>query len=175
MTRHLFRLAIVATLAACAGGCGFHPLYGMADSHGAARQVFSSIYVDPIEGERIGYQLRNDLIGNLQGTERPEQARYRLKVSADQYVQAIAVENNSAVTRFNYTLNAHYELSESKSGKILKSGTETTLSAYDVVASPYATQVAQNDAQRRGADDVAQRIQIQLAVYFSKHPVTAEK
>ncbi len=150
--------------------CGFHPLYGSQDSHDGARQVFSSIYVDPIPGERIGYELRNSLIDNLQGTARPEAAAYRLKVSVDQYIQGIAVENNAAITRYNYTLNARYELSESRSGKVLRSGLETTLSAYDVVASPYATRIAQEDAQKRGAQDIAYRIQVALAVYFAKHP-----
>jgi LPS-assembly lipoprotein len=170
MTLRSVRLVLVAALAAIAGGCGFHPLYGSADSHGGARAVFSSVYVDPIVGERIGYELRNSLINGLQGVARPEQAAFRLKVSVNQYIQGIAVENDAAVTRYNYTLNAQYELSEAHSGKVLKSGTETTLSAYDVVASPYATLIAQQDAQKRGADDIAYRIQIELAVFLARRP-----
>ncbi|MGB8364573.1 MAG: LPS assembly lipoprotein LptE [Rhizomicrobium sp.] len=168
------RVATIASLCAVLllAACGFHPLYGSQGSHDGARRVFSSIYVDPIPGERIGYELRNSLIDNLQGTARPEAAAYHLKVSVDQYIQGIAVENNAAVTRYNYTLNARYELSEARSGKVLRSGLETTLSAYDVVASPYATQVAQEDAQKRGAQDIAYRIQIALAVYFAKHPTS---
>ena len=54
---------------------------------------------------------------------------------------------------------------------MLKSGIEQTLSAYDVVASPYATLTAQQDAQKRGAKDIAYRIRIDLSSYFSKHPV----
>jgi LPS-assembly lipoprotein len=46
-------------------------------------------------------------------------------------------------------------------------GTESTVSGYDVVASPYATLVAQQDAQKLGARDIADRIRIDLGVYFS--------
>lgn len=151
-------------------GCGFHPLYGSEGGSGGARQVFASIYVDPIDGEVVGYELRNALINNVQGVMKPGEALYRLKVTADQYTQGIAVENNAAITRYNYTLNARYELSDIHTNKVIKSGVESTLSAYDVVSSPYATLVAQKDAQKRGAEDVAYRIQIALAAYFADHP-----
>jgi LPS-assembly lipoprotein len=169
MRQHRIRLAFVVALASLTGACGFHPLYGSTDSHSVERRVFADIYVDPIAGERIGYELRNSLINSLQGAARPEDAVYRLTVTENQYIQSIAVANNSAVTRYNYTLNAHYDLSDIKTGKIIKSGAENTLSAYDVVTSPYATEVAQQDAQKRGAEDVAYRIQIDLAVFFAKH------
>ena len=48
-------------------------------------------------------------------------------------------------------------------------GTETTVSGYDVVASPYATLVAQQDAQKFGAREIADRIRIDLGVYFAKN------
>ena len=74
------------------------------------------------------------------------------------------------MTRYNYTLDVTFELSDIHSNKVLKSETEQTLSAYDVVTSPYATLVAQQDAQRRGAQDIADRISIELSAYFDKHP-----
>jgi LPS-assembly lipoprotein len=165
---HRYSFAVVLLLAAFAGGCGFHPLYGSSET--AARQVFASIYVDQIAGENVGYELRNSLIGSLQGAAKPTEALYRLKVTVDQYLQGIAVENNAAVSRFNYTLDVNYELSDIHTNKILKSGQERTLSAYDVVTSPYATLVAQQDAQKRGAEEIATRIGIELSAYFAKHP-----
>ena len=138
--------------------------------------MFASVYVDPIAGERIGYDLRNSLIDDLEGAEKPAAAQYRLKVTVAQFLQAIAVATNAAVTRYNYTLNATYELSDIHTNKVLRSGTEQFLSGFDVVSSPYATLVAQQDAQRRGAQDVADRIRIQLSAYFAKHPsLTAQQ
>ena len=109
------RLAAVASLGALLGACGFHPLYGsVAGGDAGARQVFSSIYVDPIAGELVGYELRNSLIDGIEGVAKPAEAHYRLKVTINQYLQGIAVANNATVTRYNYTLNANYELSDTK-------------------------------------------------------------
>lgn len=160
-------IAGILALAALLGGCGFHPLYSTEDG-GGARKIFASIYVDPVDGERVGYDLRNSLIDDLLAVNDTHKAAYRLKVKVDQYVQGIAVENNAAVTRYNYTLNARYELSDIATNEVIKDGNETTLSAYDVVASPYATLVAQQDAQKRGAQDIAYRIQIDLSAFFGK-------
>lgn len=171
----LLRQTAVILLAALAGACGFHPLYGSGPTERSARDVFASVYVDPITGERVGYELRNSLIDGLQGAEKPAEAQFRLKVTVSQYIQGIAVATNAVVTRYNYTLDANYQLSDIRTNKVLKSGIEQTLSGYDVVASPYATLVAQEDAQRRGARDIADRIRIQLSAYFARHPPETPK
>lgn len=160
-------LALAGTLALVLGlgGCGFHPLYADTSVKGG-QQVFESIYVDPIEGEIAGYELRNSLIDALHSPPKSEQAPYRLAITISQTVQAIAIENNASITRYNYVLLANYTLTDKK-GVSIKKGTVNTISAYDVVASPYATLVAEHDAQKRGARDVAYRIQVELAVYFS--------
>jgi LPS-assembly lipoprotein len=76
------------------------------------------------------------------------------------------VQNDAAITRYNDTLTITYVLSDTK-GKELTKGTETGLSAYNVVASPYATLAAQKDSDMRSAEDIAYRIRTDLAVYFS--------
>ena len=168
--RKPFTLAFALALGSMLGACGFHPLYGDIGEKPGAKAMLGAIYVDPIAGERIGYELRNSLINHLAGANRPDQARYRLKVTAQEGVEAIAVETNASITRYNYNLVAHYELSDMRTGKVIKAGAETTLAAYDVVQSPYATLVARQDAQKRGAEDVANLIGIKLAVYFRKNP-----
>lgn len=152
--------------AALLGACGFHPLYAVRGSSEGAQAVFDSIYVDPIAGERIGYELRNILIDDLKGTAKPGQSVYRLRVKAKQSIEGIAVEPNANITRFNYSLFAHYELSSMATGRVLKSGDETTLGGYDVVASPYSTLIAQQAAQKRAAEDIAAHIQVDLAVFL---------
>jgi hypothetical protein len=53
-------------------------------------------------------------------------------------------------------------------GNVLTSGTQTELSAYNVVQSPYATLTAQQDASKRAAQDVAERIHLDLGAWFRK-------
>ena len=163
------RLAGALGLATLLGACGFHPLYSSEPGQNGGRQVLASVYVDSIAGERVGYELRNNLIDGFSATMRPQQATYRLSVKVEQYLQGIAVANNAAVTRYNYTLNANYELSDMRTNRVIKSGLERTLASYDVVSSPYATLIAQQDAQRRGAQDIASRIQLDVAAYFERH------
>jgi LPS-assembly lipoprotein len=153
-------------------GCGFHPLYGSVGSSAGGHQVFNSIYVDPIDAERAGYELRNSLIDLLEGVDHPQHALYRLKVTVKQTIEGTAVQTNGSITRYSYTMIANYELTDTHSGAEVTKGTESTVSGYDVVASPYATLVAQQDAQKLGARDIADRIRIDLGVYFSNRPAS---
>lgn len=166
MTRRLVGLALGTGLALATGACGFRPLYGEIGGKPGGQAVFDSIYVDTIPVERIGFELRNNLIGVLQGSARPEGAKYRLEVTTSQGLEGIAVEPNASVTRYNFNLVAHYALSDIHTGAVLDHGVETTLSEYDVVSSPYSTLVAQQAAQQRATEDIANRIRVDLAVYF---------
>jgi len=170
MSARLLSLAGAAALALVSGGCSFHPLYGRSEANAAGQQVFHSIYVEPIAAERAGYELRDSLIDLLAGADQPQHALYRLSVTVRQTVEGIAVQTNASITRYNYTLVADYELTNIHTGASITKGIEKTVSAYDVVASPYATLVAQQDSQKLGAHDIADRIRIDLSVYFAKHP-----
>jgi LPS-assembly lipoprotein len=143
--------------------CGFHPLYGRG---GASPAIMASIYVDPIQ-DRTGYELRNSLI-DLFNSGGGRSKRYRLKVRLADQRKGIALQNDATITRYNYLLDADYELIDS-TGKIVTSGHQSTLTAYNVVSSPYATLTARQDAQKRAAQDLAQRIQLDLGVFFARH------
>jgi LPS-assembly lipoprotein len=164
------RIAIPLVLAGALAttGCGFHPLFARSGANAGGQQVFSSIYVDPVDGGRAGYELRDSLIDLLRGTSRPNQALYRLKIAMKQSVEGTAVQTNGYITRYSYTMTVDYQLNNARTGAELTKGTETSFSGYDVVASPYATLVAQQDAQKFGAREIADRIRIDLGVYFSK-------
>jgi len=53
--------------------------------------------------------------------------------------------------------------------KVLTNGTETQMSAWNVVQSPYATEVAALDSSKRAAQDIAERIHLDLGVWFRQH------
>ncbi|MGD0191554.1 MAG: LPS assembly lipoprotein LptE [Rhizomicrobium sp.] len=153
-------------LAVALSDCGFHPLYGEIGSKPGGQQVFGTIYVDTIPTERIGYELRNNLINMMHGSVKQDGAIYRLTVTTTQGNEGIAVEPNASITRYNFNLVAHYELSNIHNGKVVQSGSEATLAEYDVVSSPYSTLVAQRAAEEHATEDIANRIRIALAVYF---------
>jgi LPS-assembly lipoprotein len=162
------RALIALAFALALSGCGFRPLYGTYGADPGGQRVFASIYVAPIELERVGYELRNSLIDVLEASADPQRAIYQLNVKLNEKSEGIAVNSTGSITRYNYTLAAHYELIDARKGVALVQGNESTLSAYNVVTSPYATLVAKQDAQKRAAEDIAQRLRLDLGVYFAR-------
>ena len=169
MRQNRIAIPIVAACALATAGCGFHPLFARIGANAGGQRAFNTIYVDPVDGGRAGYELRDSLIDLLQGTSRPNQAPYRLKIAMKQAIEGTAVQTTGYITRYSYTMTADYHLSNARTGAELTKGTETIVSGYDVVASPYATLVAQQDAQKFGAREIADRIRIDLGVYFAKN------
>lgn len=171
------KIALIALLLGpVLGGCGFRPLYATPDMpKGAMQGDLRSIYVEPIS-EKIGYQMRTRLTDLLDGKGQAAGARYRLQITLQVSSEAIGVQSQTttsgitqtAITRYNDTLKAEYELFDSVSGKTVTKGIETGLSAYNVLSSPYATLAVQQDADRRAAEDIADRIRIDLAVWFAE-------
>lgn len=163
------RASILAPFAALVlGACGFHPLYG--GVNGQMQATLSTIYVEPLP-DRLGYELRNQLIDLLDGEGSPQGAAYRLKLDLTQTTQGIALQNDATITRYNDTLKVDYTLTD-RTGKTVASGTETALSAYNVLPSGpqanYGTLAGQQDADKRAAQDIAERIRLDLNVYFAK-------
>jgi len=171
------RLWVVASLALPLAACGFHPLYGGLNS--AMSATLATIYVEPVP-DRIGYELRNEMIDLLDGPGTTRGAAYRLKLRLTQTTQGVALQSDpstSVITRYNDTLKVTYTLTD-MGGKTVTSGTETGLSAYNVLptgptisAGPqanYGTLAAEQDADKRAAQDIAERIRLDLNVYFAK-------
>ncbi|HEY4077719.1 MAG TPA: LPS assembly lipoprotein LptE [Rhizomicrobium sp.] len=154
----------IAVIAGCVllAGCGFHPMYG-----GQVAPQMSSIFVEPIE-ERDGYELRNTLIDLLQSDGKRAGKKYNLKITLSESSQGIALQNDATITRYNTTLDAKYALTDA-AGNVVTQGTQNELSAYNVVQSPYATLSAQQDSTKRAAQDMAERIRLDLGVWFRQH------
>ena len=67
-----------------------------------------------------------------------------------------------------YMYLAHYDLVTKDNAQPVKSGDVTAFAAYNVAAAPYlySTAAAQRDAKNRAANDIAERIRLELAVYL---------
>jgi LPS-assembly lipoprotein len=122
------------------------------------------IYVEPI-AEKTGFELRNSLIDLLNSDGQAGGKDYRLTITLANSNQGVALQNDANITRYNDTLTATYVLTD-LNGKPVTHGAQTSLSSYNVAQSPYSTISAQQDADKRAADDIAQRIQLDLGVFF---------
>lgn len=166
--RTVWGLGIFAAIPAfLVAACGFHPLYGNSGSGPSVASTLSAIFVEPIS-DRVGYELRNDLLDLLNFSGSPDTSQYRLKLYLAGREDAVVLQANTSITRYNYTLTAHYELTPKGATDIVKSGDLTSFAAYNVAAAPflYATVTAQRDAQKRAANDIAERLRTELAVYL---------
>jgi LPS-assembly lipoprotein len=148
-------------------GCGFHPLYGDTAVDSRVAPTLAAVYVEPVP-DRVGYELRNELLDLFNATGQADGAAYRLKVSVNETEDAVVLQTNTAITRYNYTLTAHYDLIPKEGTSPVKSGDVTALAAYNVAAAPFlfSTVTAERDAKNRAANDIAERIRTELAVYL---------
>lgn len=158
----MIRIVTIAALCVALAGCGFTPLYG----GGKVAPQLSSIYVEPI-AERNGYELRTRLIELLNSDGVLAGKRYRLKITMTESSQGIALQNDATITRYNNRMVAKYVLSDA-SGTLVTQGTQSELSSYNVVQSPYATLAGEQDSGKRAAQDMAERIRLELGVWFRK-------
>jgi LPS-assembly lipoprotein len=161
------RIAGLMIAALALSGCGFRPLYGTIGANPAGQRIFATIYVEPIEHERVGYDLRNKLIDLLRGPARAQEAAYRLEVTVTETREGVALQNDATITRYDLAFTAKYKLTDTKLNTVTQ-GEETTLESFDVAQSPYASLTGQQEAEKRAAQDIAEHIQIDLGVHFAR-------
>ena len=147
--------------------CGFQPLYGERGGRDQALVEMASIAVGPI-ADRLGQIVRNELRDRLTPRGVPISPLYRLAVFVNTRREAVAFNDDESVTRFNFTLNARYVLTEVASGQVIVSGSTRSVAAYNVVLSEFANLAAENDAKARAARDISEEIRTRLGVYFSQ-------
>lgn len=145
--RLLGGLAAVAAL----GGCGFRPLHGPG---APASALVDRVAVD-VSGDRLDYHFRGQLRRRL-GRAGPD-APLRLATELSLEEEGLAITPDDAITRFNVTGRARFRLSDA-GGAELGVGEVTSVTAYSTLATPYATRVAERDAERRVAVDLADRV-----------------
>ena len=158
------RFLIPALLAACAlglSGCGFTPLYAAP----GVSSGLATIQITAPEG-RVGYLLRENLDDALpRDLSRP--VAYRLDVTMDETREPLGLRLDDVAKRYQVSLTVNYTLTDVMTGQIAKRGVATSFVSYDAAEQPYAGIAARQDVQERVAAEVARKIRIDLAAYFS--------
>ena len=161
MTLKAITLAALTAASLALGGCGFNPLYAQT---GVVSNLAAIDVVAP-EG-RTGFLLRQSL-DDAFAKNRSVPASYRmtLALAEARYPRGIRIDN--VATRYEYVLTANYTLAALPSGALAKKGTVRVELTYDSADQPYASISAQQDAQQRGAEEAARRIQLELAAWLA--------
>lgn len=184
-------LALAAVgLPAALPGCNLRPLYGSAGDTGAASTVgpdtaaeLAAIAVTAPE-TRLGRILENQLIDDLNPAGLVVPKRYRLDVTLKRTEKALAIQLDDEVTRFDLTLAAFFSLwpmlvpalEGEKAGESGAAAEPTApplyrsavrrVASYNVIREPFATLIAEQDAERRAAVEVSREIHTLLALHF---------
>lgn len=153
-------------LAVCAllTGCGFRPLYGGA---GAAETdaVLAGIKVEPIP-ERIGQLVANALRDSFNPRGATVATRYSLKVNVTAANSDLAIRRDGTASRELYAAGASFHLTPLAPGLSAFGGSARSTSSYDIGENEYSVVVANDDAQTRAAEDIAQQISQQISLFL---------
>ncbi len=159
--RRFLTLGTACIGAGVLAGCGFEPLYG----EGTAAELGQGrIAVGPLEGF-AGYDCRQRLVRLLGEAENPT---HLLEVNLAIDVESVALTQDNIQTRYRVVGDAGYTLRPlSGSGEILR-GRTGALSGYsspdNSAGTAFATEVARQDAIRRVAVLLAERIALALSL-----------
>ena len=161
MMRAFFIVAAALALPACA----LQPLYAGGAS-GEVASTLRQVTVAPIPG-RDGWLVFNKLKERL-GEMGAAAPAYRLEVELDDEIIGLGIRGDRAVTRERRTLRARYRLVTLATGQVVLDATAGSDAGIDVVSSEYATVAAEQTAEERLADAVADQIVARLGLYATR-------
>jgi LPS-assembly lipoprotein len=144
------------------GGCGgFTPLYA---AQGVSPKL-AAIEVTQPDG-RLGFYMREYLEDSL-ARDRNQPAVYRLSIANRELRVPRGITISNVASRYEVDLSTTYTLTEIATGKQVTRGIVSVNVTYDVQTQPYASLAAQQDGERRVAEQAADRLRIELATYFA--------
>ncbi len=174
----LSRRGLLALLTGGLAGCGFSPLYapGPGGTIGAAQAELATVHVALLP-DRFGQVIRQALQARLQGSNTSSSRQFELLVAPRLSEEGIAIQPDSSVTRIRVIGDASFLLRRiSPPGPVLTSGTSRAIDGINLVNNQYFAVDLDNEAvQRRVAEELAQQITTQLAIWFNRQARAAHK
>jgi LPS-assembly lipoprotein len=147
-------LTVAATPLALSA-CGFTPIYS---DGSAADRMHGRITLGSFDG-LDGFQMREQLESRLGAAST---ATHRLDVVLNIDSDGVAITADGSITRYNLSGTAKFTVTQ-QGGGIVFQDSVTAFTAYNATASAYATRIAEQDATRRMAVTVADKIVTRLA------------
>jgi len=170
MTALLGRRWLCLGAAASLGGCGFQPVYMPTASRkaGAAPRGLQSVFVGIIP-ERPGQLLRQALQERF-GSDSGTPSSYDLQVAFGIGGEGVGIEQNAIATRVRLTGDASWTLlAHDPKRTPLTSGSARYIDGLNVFDAQYFAADLETEAvQQRIAEQIAQQITTQLAIWFRK-------
>lgn len=147
------RMFLLTPLALAA--CGFTPVYGTGGNGGALQNSVQVLQPD----DENSYLLTRRLEERLGRATVPT---YRLTVDVQSEREALAVNSQSNINRFNLVGIADYALVDQSTGRVVTSGQVNNFTGSSATGTTVATLAAERDAQRRLMTLLADQIIVRL-------------
>ncbi len=145
--------------------CGFEPLYATNES--ATRPALQSVRLAGVKASDIARPAVTRALARRTAPAALEsEAEYELEVTVRELAQALAVQIDDSVTRYNYRLLADYVLTPRNGGKEIK-GKAEAVASFNVVASQYSTLYAEESAREKAARALAEKIERDILLEFA--------
>lgn len=135
--------------------CGFTPIYSEGS---AAERMHGRIALGDFIG-LDGFQMREQLVTRL-GTATA--ATHRLDIVLNVDSVGVAITQDGSITRYNLSGIAVFTITQ-LGGGIAFQDSVSAFTAYNATASAYATRIAEQDANRRIAATIANKIVTRLS------------
>jgi LPS-assembly lipoprotein len=145
--------------------CGFTPVYSKADSNFSNQ--LASVKIEPIPG-RNGQILQYKLTDLLNPSANYVEPQYDLKIDLTKDLRELGIQDTLRVTRYEVILTAKYRLVDLNTGALVDEGKTKIKSSYNRTTSEFSTFVADDDANEKAAEELAQEIRAKLTAYFGK-------
>lgn len=160
------RRALLLLLASGLPGCALTPLHGP----GLGERVDPALAAVEIDAprNRLGQILAEELRRELDPAGLARPPLHTLVLRIDREKSPLAIQLDDVTTRFDLTLAARFDLIRKADGRVLYRSAVRRVASYNVVRAPYATLVAEQDAERRAAKELAREIRTRLAVHFAQ-------
>lgn len=161
MQARLLAVALFLMTPALAG-CGFTPLYATP----GVSPGLSVIETDAPEG-RTGFLL-GEALDDALARDVSKPPVWKLKIDLRETRTPRGRRVDATASRYELVLTAEWKLVSAATGAVALEGETSTEVTYDRADQPYAGIVANQDAQSRAASELAQKIQLQLAVWMAR-------
>jgi LPS-assembly lipoprotein len=177
-TRQRARFSAILLMAGLTAGC-FQPLYGDRIGANGGNSIVTAmrgVDVSPLNTprgtrlDRIGVEVRNNLIFGLTGGSGGSASTHRLVITISSSQQQIIVDIASGRPDVqNYTLNATYVLTDLATGKPVVNTITFAAVSYNLPGQQqrFAGERGLRDAEDRAAQVIADNIRTRLASYFT--------
>jgi len=162
--------ALVSTMAGCAGGDGFRPMYAATSGGPQLQEKLASVEVATIPS-RVGQRIRNELIFQSTGGGGSAPPVYRLDVAIRETVVPTLVRSTGEAASNIYTLDASFSLIDMRSKKVILKGVSYARAGFDRFPSIYSNVRAREDAENRAANVIAEDVKSRVAAFLSNNKV----